>query len=140
VIFFGHRANTELVPKIHAPLHVSHAALPKLTLKFPTKQSHSNVIKISSQCYSPNKKIQPKRSILFPLLHSPIFYPLFLPKILPCFQPTFTRRTSGHGLGTLKEAFFTPVIINAVPLLHLRLFFFFLVLFKVIRFTSILKI
>jgi hypothetical protein len=31
VVFLGPRANAELVPKFHAALHASHAALPMLT-------------------------------------------------------------------------------------------------------------
>jgi hypothetical protein len=31
--FLGSRANVELVPKFHAALHASHAALPMVTLK-----------------------------------------------------------------------------------------------------------
>jgi hypothetical protein len=34
VIFFGLRANAELVPKFHVALHASHAAFPMATLKF----------------------------------------------------------------------------------------------------------
>jgi hypothetical protein len=33
VVFFGLRANAELVPKFHIALHASHAALPMVTLK-----------------------------------------------------------------------------------------------------------
>jgi hypothetical protein len=33
VVFFGPRANAELVLKFHAALHASHTALPKVTLK-----------------------------------------------------------------------------------------------------------
>jgi hypothetical protein len=34
VVFAGPRANAELVPKFHVPLHVSHAALPMVTKSF----------------------------------------------------------------------------------------------------------
>jgi hypothetical protein len=34
VLFFGPRANAELVPKFHVALHASHAALPMVTLTF----------------------------------------------------------------------------------------------------------
>jgi hypothetical protein len=34
VVFLGPRPNFELVPKFHATLHASHAALPMVTLKF----------------------------------------------------------------------------------------------------------
>jgi hypothetical protein len=33
VVFLGHRANAELVPKFHVAVHASHAALPMVTLK-----------------------------------------------------------------------------------------------------------
>jgi hypothetical protein len=33
VVFLGSRANAELVPKFHIAIHVSHAALPLVTLK-----------------------------------------------------------------------------------------------------------
>jgi hypothetical protein len=33
MVFLGHRANAELVPKFHVALHASHAALPMVTLK-----------------------------------------------------------------------------------------------------------
>jgi hypothetical protein len=33
MVFLGPRENTELVPKFHVALHVSHAALPMVTLK-----------------------------------------------------------------------------------------------------------
>jgi hypothetical protein len=33
VVFLGPRANAELVPKFHVALHISHAALPLVTLK-----------------------------------------------------------------------------------------------------------
>jgi hypothetical protein len=33
VVFFGPRANSELVPKFHIALHASRAALPMVTLK-----------------------------------------------------------------------------------------------------------
>jgi hypothetical protein len=32
VVFLGHRANAELVPKFHVKLHASHAAFPMATL------------------------------------------------------------------------------------------------------------
>jgi hypothetical protein len=33
VVFFGQRANAELVPKFHVALHASHAALPMVALE-----------------------------------------------------------------------------------------------------------
>jgi hypothetical protein len=33
VVFLGHRANAELVPKFHVALHASHAALPMVILE-----------------------------------------------------------------------------------------------------------
>jgi hypothetical protein len=33
MVFFGSRANAELVPKFHISLHASHAAFPMVTLK-----------------------------------------------------------------------------------------------------------
>jgi hypothetical protein len=33
VVFFGPRANAELVPKFHVALHASHAALPMVALE-----------------------------------------------------------------------------------------------------------
>jgi len=48
----------------------------------------------------------PEMLNFFPLMHIPsyqipITVPALFPNTLPCFQPTFTRRTSGHCLGTL---------------------------------------
>ena len=64
----------------------------------------------------------------FHLLHSPnSLFPIMLPcsphNALPCFWPIFTRRTSGHCVGTLRPVLFLLpsysliiIILNVEPL------------------------
>ena len=98
VILLSAKANSEFILKIHVALHASHAAL-------------ANVIKISSQCYPPNTKFSPNYQLLSSAAYSnspvPITLPPLLPNVLPCYQNIFTRRTSGHSLGTFTAAKFS---------------------------------
>jgi hypothetical protein len=104
VVFHGPRANAKLVSKFHVALHASHAALPMLTSKFRPKVAPCINIQIS-----PNAAL-PRNISKFKIAHE---------RIRPCFtshstfstskrltftKPTFTRRTSGHFLGTFVAA------------------------------------
>jgi hypothetical protein len=108
--FHGPRANAELVHKFHVSLHASHAALPMLTSKFRPKVAPHIIIKISPNAALPRiiskLKIAHERSKTL-LNFSPCStsHPTFsTSKRLTLTKPTFTRRTSGHCLGTFVAA------------------------------------
>jgi hypothetical protein len=104
MVFLGPRANAKFVPKSHVLLH---ASLPILTTKFRSKvapmlksKCHH---KLPSQCLMPELGVviessgtlhnfSPYSSFHIYFLHNRIF--------LPLLQLTFTRRTSGHCMGT----------------------------------------
>ena len=60
----------------------------------------------------------------FPVVYSnsPVFItlPYLVSNTVPCVQPIFTRRTSGHCLGSFRSVTFSvpPPVINIVPALH----------------------
>jgi hypothetical protein len=78
-------ANAELVPKFHVALHASHAALPMVTSQFRPN--------IALPTLDPILLMQPfQRHIKKIYIHYKI----------PIICVTYTRRTSGHCLGTFK--------------------------------------
>jgi hypothetical protein len=78
--FLGPRANVELVPKFHVALHASHAALQIFTF-----QNFRHNIAL------------PKSDYISPTTAAPTYFKSKLNK-------SFTRRTSGHCLGTFQTA------------------------------------
>jgi hypothetical protein len=137
VVFLGPRANAGLVPKLHVALHASHAALPILTSKFrPSVASLMLESKfhhmLPSQCLMSELGFQIECS--GPLLN---FFPcstfhhclLNFRTCLPPIQLTFTRRTSGHCLGTFIAANLAfsppPPMLNVVSLTAHPTFSFF---------------
>ena len=68
----------------------------------PSKRHH-----LSSPCYLPSTKLSPNVNLLLPAAYPNSSPPITIPSSLPkCFtsfsQPTLTRRTSGHCLGTFR--------------------------------------
>jgi hypothetical protein len=121
VVFLGPRADAELVPKFHVALHASHAALPMLTSKFRPKVAPHIIFQISPNAALPRIiskfKIAHERSKTL-LNFSPCYtsHPTFsISKRLTFTKPTFTRRTSGHCLGT-----FVAANLNLCPSLPLK--------------------
>jgi hypothetical protein len=108
--FLGPRANVELVHKFHVALHASHAALPMLTSKFRPKVAPHINIKISPNAALP--RLITKFRIVYErsktLLNfspcSTLHLTFSTSKRLTFTLPTFTRRTSGHCLGTFVAA------------------------------------
>jgi hypothetical protein len=122
--FVGPRANAELVPKLHVALHASHATLPILTSKFRPEYLHMPPFQGWYQhlTFRPNAAWPCSTNLLAPLL---ISLPFPLPNALPSLQPTFTRRRSGHYLGTSiaeSVSLFPPsnvVSLTTLPSLYL---------------------
>jgi hypothetical protein len=119
VVLRGPRANGELVPKLHVSLHASHAALPILTSMSPLSSFPHIKIKMSPYAALPRFNVWNRGSnwvqwdpaqLLFLLHFSSLASSLL--NVLPPPKHTFTRRTSGHSLGTfiaVSLALFTPV-------------------------------
>jgi hypothetical protein len=85
VVFLDPTANAELVPTLHVALHTSHAALPMVTSKFCPN--------IALPTLAPILLMQP--------LQRHIYY-IYIYYKIPIICVTYTRRTSGHCLGTFK--------------------------------------
>jgi hypothetical protein len=94
VVFLGSRANAELVPKFHVTLHASHASFPMLTSRCHHVLPSQGLLPefCGSVC------VQLDLTQLPSLLH--FSFLLSFPNILPPLQPTFTRSTRWHCLGT----------------------------------------
>ena len=93
-------------------------SLPKINFKI-FAQAHQSQHDESFVIIPPSKlkKTRPKCSISFlcayiPSYQTPTTVPALFPSTLPCFQPTFTRRTNGHCLGTLTAVNFSGCLRN----------------------------
>lgn len=116
-------ANSELVPEIHVALHASLAALSRVQnfrQKATPKREHNFFIVLPSK-----HTVLAKYSVLSSAAYTQQFTShqlnFFTSQLLSCYQPTFTRRTSGHYLGSFRVAEFSDppqltVIISVVPL------------------------
>lgn len=96
------RGNAELVPEVHIALHATHAALPKLTLKFPPKRQHSQSYHSFTMQQPFKHKIRNSHQMLN-LLHVHHNEIIHLPSpfrsqcsILPPTLFSFSKRTSKH--------------------------------------------
>jgi hypothetical protein len=88
VVFLDPRANAEFVPKLHVALHASHAALPMVTSKFRPN--------IALSTLAPILLMQPFQRHIY------IYIYIYMYNKITIICVTYTRRTSGHCLGTFK--------------------------------------
>jgi hypothetical protein len=125
VVFLSPRANVELAPKIHIALHASHAALPKSIFEILVKTQSSKRCKIFFTLLPSQHKIQPNSQPIpsaAPYQQFTSHHLTFFTSQCCTFLPaTFTRRTSGHYLGTCTAANFFFTFSHPPPALFFSL-------------------
>jgi len=132
--------------RIHFQMHASHVAFFSIKFKIFAKNStFTTQTKFRHNAASQTQNSAPMRNFFPAGAHSQkptcTTLPSSLSKLLLCFQPLFTKRTSGHFLGTFRAVkCLYPVTVTNVMRLNtspILLFILLLPLFLLLRASSL---